>query len=192
MSVLDVLLSGGIYNVIALVDKSCQKEDFVYGKPVVEESSAKNLNVRNAIVAIGDNTVRKKVFEKLRNDGYLIINAVSHLAYVSPRAELGCGVVVMPFSVVNIGVRIGDGTIINTRASVDHDTVVGDFCHIAPGSALCGFVNVGNESFICAGSTVIDRITIGEKAIVGAGAMVNRNVLARQTVIGVPAKPILK
>ena len=189
-SVLDVLLSGSKYSVVAFAEKNTKKDECIYGIPIVDENIAGGLNVKNAIVSIGDNAVRKKVFKKLRNEGYSIINAISHLAYVSPYAEIGCGVVVMPFSVVSIGARVGNGAIINTKASIDHDTIIGDFCHIAPGSTLCGYVDIGAESFIGAGSTIIDRITVGEKAVVGAGAVVNRDVLARQTVVGVPAKLI--
>jgi len=45
---------------------------------------------------------------------------------------------------------------------------------------------------IGSGATVLCGVTIGEKAIVGAGAVVTKDVPAGTTVIGNPAKPILK
>ena len=189
VSVLDILLSEYKYNIVAIADKNKQKESS-YGIPIVEDSVAYSLGIRNAIVAIGDNTLRRKIFKNLQLSGFSLINAISRMAYVSSRAQLGCGVVVMPYAVVNIGAHIGNGTVINTRASVDHDTIVGDFCHVAPGSTLCGFVKVGNGAFVCAGSTVIDHISIGKDVIIGAGSTVIKNVSDRQTVVGVPAKPI--
>jgi len=186
VSVLDILMSCTEYMVEAIADMKSSTP--IYDIPVISDLEADAFEIKKAIVAIGDNQLRQKIAKDLYRRGYGLVNAISPLAYVSPRAKLGKGVVVMPYAVVNAGATIGDGTIINTKASVDHDTTVGEFCHIAPGSTLCGFVKVGDTSFVCAGATIIDRVSIGVNATIAAGAVVIRDVLSGDTVMGIPAK----
>jgi acetyltransferase-like isoleucine patch superfamily enzyme len=45
---------------------------------------------------------------------------------------------------------------------------------------------------IGSGATILCGVTIGEKAMVGAGAVVTRDVAAGETVVGVPARVILR
>lgn len=103
-------------------------------------------------------------------------------AIVSPTAQIHAGVIVQP------GARVGDFSILNTRASVDHDCQIGSFCHIGPGSTLSGNVFVGNGSHLGTGCNVIQGIQIGESSFVAAGATVVRDVPNHESVKGVPAK----
>jgi len=49
---------------------------------------------------------------------------------------------------------------------------------------------VGGRAFVGLRAIVLPGISIGERAVVGAGAMVTRDVLAGQTVVGNPARPV--
>ena len=146
--------------------------------------------VRHALVGIGDNRLRRQVSRRAHEMGFALINAVSPRAVVSPRARLGCGVVVMAGAVLNVDSIFGDGAIVNTRASVDHDCRVGPYAHIGPGVSLAGGVEVGEGAFLGIGSCVIPGVKIGPWAIVGAGAAVIKDVPERATVVGVPARVI--
>ncbi|MBI3105844.1 MAG: hypothetical protein HYY95_09785 [Candidatus Rokubacteria bacterium] len=44
-------------------------------------------------------------------------------------------------------------------------------------------------AFLGAGAVVLPGLTVGRQAVVAAGAVVTRDVPARQTVMGVPARP---
>jgi serine acetyltransferase len=61
-----------------------------------------------------------------------------------------------------------------------------------PGVNIAGEVAVGNEVLIGSGASVINRVVIGDRATVGMGAVVLKDVAAGTTVIGVPARPMLK
>ena len=90
-------------------------------------------------------------------------------AIVSRAAVLGAGgVQLIAGAVVNAATSIGEGVIVNTNASVDHDCTIGDYVHIAPDVVLGGGVTVG------------------------AGAVVTNDVEAGSTVVGVPARPIVR
>lgn len=58
--------------------------------------------------------------------------AVHPTAVVDPRAELGEGVTVGPFSVVGAGVRVGARTVLHAHVVVEGPTEIGEDCEIFP------------------------------------------------------------
>jgi serine acetyltransferase len=42
------------------------------------------------------------------------------------------------------------------------------------------------------GAQVLQNLKIGENAIIGAGAVVSKNVEPMTTVVGIPAKPLIR
>jgi Mg/Co/Ni transporter MgtE len=73
---------------------------------------------------------------------------------------------------------------------VDHDSIVEDFVHVAPGATICGQVKIGKKSFIGANATILPRLTIGENSIIGAGSVVTKNIPDNVVAYGSPAKVI--
>jgi acetyltransferase-like isoleucine patch superfamily enzyme len=53
-------------------------------------------------------------------------------------------------------------------------------------------VQVGERAFIGIGACIIQCLQIGAEAVVGAGAVVIRDVAARTTVVGSPARPMIR
>ena len=91
---------------------------------------------------------------------------------------------------INAGANIGRGVIINTCSSVDHDCVIGDFCHIAVGAHLAGTAAVGAQTLIGAGAAVINNLTVAADVTVGAGAAVIGHITETGTYVGVPARKV--
>lgn len=129
---------------------------------------------------------RKNILAQIAPD--LLAILVHPSAIVSPSALVENGVFVAAGAVVGTGAVIGLGAIVNSGAIVDHDCVIGTNTHIATGARLAGGVSVLDDCLIGAGAIVRQGIAIGEGAIVGAGAVVVRDVPARSTVVGVPAR----
>ncbi|MBP0581871.1 acetyltransferase [Labrys sp. LIt4] len=118
------------------------------------------------------------------------ISLVHPTAMIASDAVVGLGSQVLIGATVATCVQVGRCSIINSRASVDHDCIIGDGVHIGPGATLCGQIEVGDGVFVGAGATVLPRIKIGSDATVGAGAVVTKDVPAGSTIVGVPARPL--
>ena len=191
--VLDILLCTADHRVVGILDADpALVGTKIYGIEVLGSvqllDKLKRQHVRGAIVAIGDNRVRRGYLRELDLVSIEAINAIHPSAIVSPRAKLGRNVVVCAGAVVATDTTIGDSAILNTGCRVDHECTIGEAAHIAPGAILAGRVNVGPEAFIGMGASVIQCRTIGEGALVAAGAVVTRDVAAHAKVAGVPAR----
>jgi UDP-perosamine 4-acetyltransferase len=143
-----------------------------------------------AIVAIGDNRIRRSYVEIVRQAGLSLVNAIHPSAVIAPSATLGVNVVVAAGAIINPEAQIDDSAIINTGAIVDHECRVGNAAHVCPGVVLAGRVTIGDGAFLGVGARVLPCLTVGRLAMVGAGAVVLEDVPPLATVVGVPARVI--
>jgi len=150
--------------------------------------SLKLQNVTGAIVAIGDNGIRRQYAEKIDELGFELINAVHPSANIASTASIGKNVVIATGVNICAHCQIGNSVILNTGSIIDHESVVSTAAHICPGAKLAGRVFVESGAYVGIGATVIQNIRIGLDAIVGAGAVVIRDVPPAATVVGVPAR----
>lgn len=139
-------------------------------------------------VAIGANDRRLELVLELIGLEYELPVIVHPTAYVSSKASIGSGTVILAQSAINPATTIGRACIVNTSASVDHDCWLDDGVHISPGAHLAGGVRVGRCAWLGIGSSVRDRVTIGQRAMLGAGAVAIDDIPDDCTAIGVPAK----
>ena len=109
-------------------------------------------------------------------------------AILSASACIGAGSFIGAGAVVSAGAVIGPGAILNSQSLCEHDTILGDNCHIASGAKLAGGVQAGRDVLIGAGAVLRQGIRIGAGALVGAGAVVVRDVAPGSLVTGNPAR----
>ncbi|MCU6433896.1 acetyltransferase [Undibacterium sp. Jales W-56] len=138
----------------------------------------------NGVGQMPRQNTRRRLYELWREKGFSFPPLVHPFAWISEDTHLSDGVQVMAGAVLQSECVIGMNTIVNTRASVDHDCRIGAHVHIAPGVTLCGGINVAEHAYIGAGATVIQGISIGSDAIVGAGVTCVRNVKPGSVLLG--------
>lgn len=191
-----IALQGG--QVVALFDNNPAAQSCLSGVPLYigeaglrdwcqAQTSLENLQ---AGVAIGGARGRERLsIGQLLAQLGLQLPALTHpTAAVSPSARIGIGCHVLANTIVAADAALGAMCIVNNRASVDHECVLGDGVHIAPGAVLCGCVNVADNAMIGANAVVLPRLRIGRNAVVGAGAVVTRDVPDDSIVAGNPAR----
>jgi sugar O-acyltransferase (sialic acid O-acetyltransferase NeuD family) len=194
--VIDAIEREGLYQVAFLADVDLTRcGNQVLGYPIRSEAEglgASAEGVAKAIVAIGDNVVRRRIAEAVLHSGLTLVNAIHPEAVVARSAKLGVGTLVMPGSIINADARIGDNVIINSGAIVEHDCDVDDGAHVAPSATLCGGARVGAGTLIGAGATVLPGVCVGAGAQIGAGATVLQDVPEGATAAGSPCRILEK
>ncbi|WP_321327960.1 acetyltransferase [uncultured Ilyobacter sp.] len=141
-------------------------------------------------VAIGNNAVREKVQEKFIEEGLNVVILIHPSAVIGSDVEVGFGTAVMAGVVINSSTRIGNGCIINTSSSLDHDNFIEDYVHISPGVNMAGTVTVGRLSWLGIGSVVRNNVNICSGCKVGAGAVVVKDITEPGTYVGVPVRRV--
>ncbi|MGU3231344.1 acetyltransferase [Vibrio cholerae] len=150
----------------------------------------KQATYHGVIIAIGHNTIRSAIADKVIEEK--LITLIHPNAIVSDFAEIGSGTVIMPGAIINASAHIGNGVIVNSMAVIEHDCYIGDYSHISPGAVLAGNVSVGHHCWIGANCAIRQDIKIGSSAIVGIGSAVVKDVDSGVTVVGIPAKVLVK
>ena len=142
-------------------------------------------------IAIGDNTIRRKIYEKLKSNNIFLNTILIHSnttisksSLIEEQTFVSAGVIINP------QVKIGIGCIINTGAIIEHDCSIGKFSHIAPGAVLAGNVSIGSGCMIGANSIIKQSVKIGNNVIIGAGAVVLKDINSNTKFVGNPAKEI--
>ena len=98
-------------------------------------------------------------------------------------AFLDRGAVMMP-SYVNIGARVGKGTMVDTWATVGSCAQIGDNVHLSGGVGIGGVleppqaapVMVGDDAFIGSRCMIVDGARVGEGAKLGAGVILSSSI----------------
>jgi 2,3,4,5-tetrahydropyridine-2,6-dicarboxylate N-succinyltransferase len=93
------------------------------------------------------------------------------------------GVIMMP-SYVNIGARVGAGTMVDTWATVGSCAQIGARVHLAGGVGIGGVLEppnavpvvVGDDAFIGSRSMIVDGSRVGEGAVLGAGTVLSGSI----------------
>ena len=124
----------------------------------------------------------------LRVDGYDAARCKQDGVRVVPGtvARRGChiarDVVLMP-SFVNIGAYVGEGTMVDTWATVGSCAQVGKHCHISGGAGIGGVLEplqasptiIEDHCFIGARSEVVEGVVVGHHSVIGMGVFLGQS-----------------
>jgi sugar O-acyltransferase (sialic acid O-acetyltransferase NeuD family) len=175
-SVIDIIEQEGRYIIAGIVDKKELVGTKVLDYEVIgcdDDLEGLHQTYKYAIVTVGQiksNSLRVKLFNTLKNIGYILPVIVSPLAYVSKHSMIEEGSVVHHHAVVNANSKIGKNCIVNTKALVEHDVTVEDHCHISTGAIINGGGVVRENTFF--GSNAVSKESIEISGFIKAGSLV--------------------
>lgn len=124
------------------------------------------------VVTIGNNALREKLYAQADALDYEFPNILARTAYVSPFAQLGWGCILLNNAVVQNGVQVGNGSILNVGAEAHHDCTIDDFTLIYTNSVIRTGVTVGKRAKIGSTVTVSNFAAVPEDAVVPDGFVV--------------------
>lgn len=141
-----------------------------------------------AVMAIGTPQLKRKLYESLTLKGFQFVTLIAPNTWVSPEASLGNGTIVCPMVNISPNVVTGFCTIVNFCVGIGHDTILGDFAQINPGSQVGGFVKIGAGVLVGSGATIREGVAVGDGSTIASGAVVFGRVTSNVTMMGNPAK----
>jgi UDP-perosamine 4-acetyltransferase len=193
--VLIAALMSGPAKILGIAERvGCYRTGDVLGIPIIGDDdsvlqySPQDVQLINGLGMVTSMESRQELFEKFVALGYHFATVLHATAVISTDVCLSEGVQVMAGAVIQPGTVVGKNSILNTNASVDHDCLIANHVHIAPGATLSGGIRVGEGTLVGAGAVVIQSIEIGSQCVVAAGAVVIHDVAAYTRVAGVPAR----
>lgn len=110
------------------------------------------------IPAFGNNAFRLQWINRIEEAGGKLATLIHLSAYVSPKAQVSAGCVILPGAIVNTGSKVGKGCIINLGATLDHDVVIEDGVHLCVRCIVKGENRISRCEKIEAGE-IIERAT---------------------------------
>jgi len=174
-----------------LDDAAAMQNQTLLGLPILGRVADLAQIAHTAIViAIGDNGIRRNLFDRLLQQGEHFAIARHPRAVIAPDVRIGSGTVICAGVIINPGAVIGANVILNTGCTVDHHNQIGDHAHIAPGVHLGGDVQIGAGTLVGIGATVMPQRQVGAWSIVGAGALLHADLPGHAVAVGVPARVI--
>lgn len=176
-SVAEAAELGGEFEIIGFLDDAVDVGGLIFGWPVLGPIS--NLGVYRtscdqAIVAIGNNSVRETLMRQLVDAGMLAATVVHPKAVVSPSALLGMGTAVMAGAIIGTEAELGEGTIVNCGAIVDHHAKVEDFGHLGVNACMAGGSVLGRGAWMQASVALGFGVTIPAGVTLSPGQAVVR------------------
>lgn len=183
----------GLYKINGILDSVETGDVFGYkilGTDGLIPSLAKTNSFVISIGNIQTTAIREKVAMIVDRSNGKFATIISDKAYVSKRAKLGRGNVVLNFSNINANCSIGNNCIFNTASNIEHDCKIGDFVHISTGAMVNGNCIIGDRCFLGSNSVIANGITVTHDVIIGAGAVVINDIMEPGTYVGNPIKRI--
>ena len=168
-SIIDVIEEEGSFNIAGIIDNSDLLGKTVLGYPIIGDDSDLNKlanEFKYALITVGQvksPNLRIKLFKKIKKLGFVLPSVVSPRAYVSKHATIGDGTVVMHCALVNANA---------IKSLIEHDSFIGDNCHISTNTIINGGVVVEQGSFIGSGSTTKEGVMIDKNSFIKAGSVV--------------------
>jgi len=146
-------------------------------------------------IAIADHAARKRIAERLGNDGATPFSVVAPNSVLGDANQIGEGAILSPFTMVTSNATIGRFFHANIYSYVAHDCVIGDYVTFAPGVKCNGRVRIEDGAYIGTGAVLREGsperpVVIGAGAVIGMGAVVTKSVPPGATVVGNPAKAL--
>ena len=173
--------------------------DTLNGYPTFTYHQFQTLEVMNkfVVLAIADSAIREKLATKCEADEIGLLSVTADNVVVLDEVDIDEGAILCHFTQLTSNIRIGKQFHANIYSYVAHDCVIGDYVTFAPGVRCNGNIHIEDHAYIGTGAiikqgTPTKPLVIGKGAVIGMGAVVTKNVAPGVTVVGNPAKPLVK
>lgn len=173
-------------NILGYLDYAEQAKGFFekynYKAPLLGDIDSYMPNENEEVlIAIANNKVRAQMIKALNEKGAKIGSFIHHTSIIPEGADLGIGIIVYPFCIIEKYAKIGNYNLLTTSSFISHDCVIGDNNFFST-AGIAGNVKIGNNNYFGIRSTVIPGVTIGSNNVIQAGMVLDKDVKDDTTV----------
>ena len=162
----------------------------------LDEFLSAKVSERRFNIAIANTQVRERIASSIPANlaKPFSITASNHVSLYG--IIIGDVAILRRFTHVSPNAKIGRFFVGDIYSYIAHDCVIGDFVTFAPCVKCNGHVIVEDRAYVGTGAMMRDGtdkpMVIGRDAVVGIGSVVTKSVPAGVTVVGNPAKMLVK
>lgn len=102
------------------------------------------------------------------------------------------GVVICAGTVATVNVHFESFCMVNLSCTIGHESVIGRGSVLNPTVNISGGVELGEGVLVGTGAQVLQYLKVGSGATIGAGAVVNKDVAPGATMVGIPARELVR
>lgn len=148
-------------------------------------------------IAVANSLIREYLRDKCVQAGVAFASLRASNVIVMDQTTIGEGAILSPFVTITSNVRVGRQFHANMYSYIAHDCMIGNYVTFAPAVRCNGNVLIEDHAYIGTGAVLRqgqpgNPLVIGQGAVIGMGAVVTRNVPPGVTVVGNPARPLVK
>lgn len=152
---------------------------------------------RHICIAIANGAVRQKLAQRCVADCIAFFEARAGNVVQMDNVHIGEGAILCPFVTLTSNIRIGKHFHANLYSYVEHDCIIGDYVTFAPSVKCNGNVVIEDYAYVGAGAVIKqgqpgEPLVVGRGAVIGMGAVVTKSVPPGVTVVGNPARQLIK
>lgn len=123
------------------------------------------------------NQKRRKVFDRVKQKGYSMVNYIHPTSIVPKSTKMGENCIILENNVFQPHVSIGDDLGMLSSNLVSHHVKIEDHCFLTEHVCVGGRVVIGSGSTLGMNSTIKQRVQIAKKTFVGANVFIKSNTI---------------
>jgi len=132
------------------------------------------------------------ITQSLQNKGAKFTSLIHPSVIFGDDVTIGEGCVICRNVIFTCNIVVGSFVSINILSTIGHDVTIEDGCTLHPVVSISGFVKLGKGVQVGSHGCILPGVVVEDFATVGAGSVVLKYVKPGSTVLGVPAKMILR
>lgn len=175
----DIIERGGAFSFQGFINEKAEAK-------FLEDAKGKENEISLGL-GVGENFIRKKLYERFSGLGFEFPQIICPSAIISNQAQIGAGGFINSGAIINTGAKIGNACVVNSGAIIEHDVEIKNYAFTAPGSVISGGCIIGEGAFIGANATIIQNVNTGQWSVLGAGATLIENLDDNVVAVGIPA-----
>jgi sugar O-acyltransferase (sialic acid O-acetyltransferase NeuD family) len=191
----DINLAQPAWELLGFIDPAAphRKGEFHYDRPILGgwDDAPAGDDIYFAC-AIGSPAARARECAEADRRRLKPATLVHPTAILARHVEVGAGTIVGAHCALEPYSVLGRHCALNLWVFAGHNSRVGDYCVLSPSVQVLGAAALDERVFVGARASISPGCRVGAGSIVGAHAFVLANVASNTTVVGVPAKPLLR